>query len=71
MKKIQMGVNYRANPYGLVRTICRAYDHEDGSASIVYAPINDGTGTVEDPLIMPEDQFYNTFVKNYSSVGVC
>ena len=63
MKKsfIGMGDYYHANPYGLVRTVCKAYDFESGEAMIAYVNVNEG-GYVSDVFLMPEIQFKNIFL---------
>ena len=63
MKKsfIGMGDYYHANTYGLVRTVCKAYDFESGEAMIAYVNVNEG-GYVSDVFLMPEIQFKNIFL---------
>ena len=63
MKKnfVAMGSYYNANPYGLVRTVCRAFDHQSGEAMIAYVNIATG-GYASEIFLMPEDQFMNIFI---------
>ena len=65
---VAMGTYYRANPYGLVRTVCRAFD-QAGDAMIVYVNVGEG-GCASDALIMPENEFINIFGSSRSA-GVC
>ena len=58
---VNMNSYYRAEPYGLVRTVCRATDNESGKAMIVYVNVGQG-GFASDPLVMPESQFKNIFI---------
>ena len=58
---VEMGSYYTANPYGLVRTVCRAFDHQSGDSMIAYVNIAKG-GVASDVFIMPEDQFKNVFM---------
>ena len=59
MKKfVEIGSYYNIQPYGLIKTICRAYDYETGEAMIVYANVNDG-GYVSDAIVLPECDFVN------------
>ena len=59
---IEMGGHYHANPYGLVKVVCRGFDHLSGEAVIAYANIGNG-GIVGDIFMMPEEQFKNIFLK--------
>lgn len=66
-KYIEMGSYYQANPYGLVRTICKAID-EAGDAQIVYVNVGKN-GFVGDAYLMPENEFSNIFLNSHA-VGV-
>ena len=61
---VEMGSYYNSNPYGLVRTVCRAFEHETGEAVIAYVNIEEG-GTASDIFFMPEVQFKNIFLKKF------
>ncbi len=63
MKKnsIEMGTYYNAAPYGLVRTVCKAFDYQSGEAMIAYVNIEKG-GYASDIFLMPETIFKNTFM---------
>lgn len=58
---IAMGEFYRANPYGLVKTVCKGYDSQSGEAYIAYANVLDG-GLAGDIFFMPEEEFRNIFL---------
>lgn len=60
-KYVEMGCHYRANPWGLVRTVCRAFDHQSGEAMIAYVNISTG-GFASEIFLMPENEFKNLFV---------
>lgn len=60
-KFVGMGDYYRANPYGLVRTVCKAFDDQSGEAMIAYVNVSEG-GYVSDVFLMPEVQFKNIFL---------
>ena len=60
-KNIDMGCYYNANPYGLVRTVCRAYDFQSGDPMIAYVNISKG-GVAGDVFLMPENEFKNIFL---------
>lgn len=63
MKKfVEMGDYYRANPYGLVKTVLRGFDHLSGEAMIAYVNVQDG-GMASDVFFMPEEEFKNIFLK--------
>ena len=36
---VAMGCFYRANPYGLVKTICRGFDADSGDVMIAYVQV--------------------------------
>lgn len=59
---VKMGSYYRANPYGLVRTILRGYDHLSGEEMIAYVNVKNG-GMASDIFLMPETEFKNIFLK--------
>lgn len=61
---VEMGGYYNSNPYGLVRTVCRAFDYESGEAVIAYVNIKEG-GVASDIFFMPEVQFINIFLKKF------
>ena len=63
MKKnsVGMGEYYNAAPYGLVRTVCRGYDHQSGESIIAYVNIETG-GYASDVFMMSEDEFKNIFL---------
>lgn len=56
-----MGCFYHANPYGLVKTICRGFDSQSGDAMIAYVQVQKG-GYAGDIFFMPEEEFKNTFL---------
>ena len=56
-----MGCFYRANPYGFVKTVCRAIDAISGDAVIAYVNVGKG-GCASDVFIMPEIEFMNIFL---------
>ena len=58
---VAMGSYYHANPYGLVRTICKAFDYQSGDAMIAYVNVNEG-GQASDVFLMLEDTFKNIFL---------
>ena len=58
---VAMGSYYNANPYGLVRTVCKAFDYQSGEAMIAYVNVNEG-GQASDIFLMPEDIFKNIFL---------
>ena len=58
---VAMGSYYHANPYGLVRTVCKAFDYQSGEAMIAYVNVNEG-GQASDVFLMPEDTFKNIFL---------
>lgn len=58
---VSMGSFYRANPYGLVKTIYRAIDAISGDAVIAYVNVGKG-GYASDVFIMPETEFMNIFL---------
>ena len=58
---VGMGCFYRANPYGLVKTVCRAIDAISGDAVIAYVNVGKG-GYASDVFIMPETEFINIFL---------
>lgn len=63
MKKfVEMGKFYQANPYGLVRTVCRAFDAESGDAMIGYVNVSNG-GCASDVFVMSETCFKNIFME--------
>ena len=64
MKKnyVGMGEYYNANPYGLVRTVCRGFDHQTGECIIAYVNVQTG-GYASEVFMMPEEQFKNIFMK--------
>lgn len=64
---VAMGTFYRANPYGLVRTVCKAYDYQSGDAMIAYVNVDAG-GCASDVYLMPENEFINIFC-GISSAG--
>ncbi len=59
---VAMGAYYHTNPYGLVRTVCKAYDYQSGEAMIAYVNVDNG-GVASDVFLMPENVFINVFVK--------
>lgn len=61
-KFVGMGCFYRANPYGLVRTVCRATDINSGDVMIAYVNVKNG-GIASDVFLMPENEFINTFLE--------
>ena len=58
---VAMGSYYQANPYGMVRTICRATDFNSGEAIIIYVNILNG-GFASETFAMPEVEFKNIFL---------
>ena len=58
---VAMGTYYRANPYGLVRTVCKAFDYKSGEPMIGYVNVSDG-GVASDIFLMPENEFKNVFL---------
>lgn len=58
---VEMGAYYNVNPYGLVRTVCKAYDHESGESMIAFVHIDKG-GYAGDIFLMSEAQFKNIFL---------
>lgn len=58
---VEMGSYYQANPYGLVRTVCRATDSESGDQLIAYVTVAKG-GVASEVFVMPENQFENIFI---------
>ena len=56
-----MGCFYRANPFGLVKTVCRAIDAISGDVVIAYVNVGKG-GCASDVFIMPEVEFMNIFL---------
>ena len=60
-KNIDMGSYYNAAPYGLVRTVCKAYDYQSGDAMIAYVNVSSG-GIAGDVFLMPENEFKNIFL---------
>ena len=58
---VAMGTYYHANPYGLVRTVCKGFDWQSGEAMIAYVNVDNG-GVASDVFLMPEDQFKNIFL---------
>ena len=58
---VEMGAYYNVNPYGLVRTVCKAYDHESGESMIAFVHVGKG-GYAGDIFLMPEVQFKNIFL---------
>lgn len=63
---VAMGEYYNANPYGLVKTVCRAIDSESGEAMICYCNIDKG-GCCSEVFCMPEYQFKNIFIYHINS----
>lgn len=62
MKKfVGMGCFYHANPYGLVRTVCRATDVNSGDVMIAYVNVGPG-GFASEVFLMPESEFINIFL---------
>ena len=63
MKKntVDMGAYYNAAPYGLVRTVCKAFDYQSGEAMIAYVNIASG-GYASEIFLMPETVFKNIFI---------
>lgn len=60
-KFVKMGEYYNKQPHGLVRTICKATNHDTDDTFIVYVKVGDG-GIASDPLLMPEQAFKNIFL---------
>ena len=58
---VAMGDYYNAEPYGLVRTVCRGYDNETGKSMIAYVNIKTG-GIASEIFLMPEEKFKNIFM---------
>lgn len=58
---VGMGQFYRANPYGLVKTVCRGFDANSGDAMIAYAQVGKG-GCASEVFFMLEDEFRNIFL---------
>lgn len=58
---VSMGSFYRANPYGLVKTVCKGFDADSGEAMIAYVNVHAG-GNASDVFFMPEDEFKNIFL---------
>ena len=58
---VAMGSYYRANPYGLVRTVCRGFDYQSGEAMIAYVNVLEG-GHASEIFLMPENEFKNIFL---------
>ena len=58
---VAMGSYYNANPYGLVRTVCKAFDYQSGEAMIAYVNVTEG-GQASDIFLMPENEFKNIFL---------
>lgn len=63
---VAMGEYYRSEPYGLVKTVCRAIDSESGNAMICYCNIEKG-GYSSEVFCMPENEFVNIFVNKLAS----
>lgn len=58
---VGMGCFYRANPYGLVKTVCRTIDAISGDVVIAYVNVGKG-GCASDVFIIPEAEFINIFL---------
>lgn len=58
---VGMGCFYRANPYGLVKTICRGFDAVSGDAMIAYVYVGKG-GCASEIFLMLENEFKNIFL---------
>ena len=58
---VGMGCFYRANPYGLVKTVCRGFDVDSGDAIIAYVQVGEG-GCASDVFFIPETEFMNIFL---------
>ena len=58
---VSMGNFYRANPYGLVKTVCRGFDANSGDAMIAYVHVGEG-GCASDVFFMSENEFKNIFL---------
>lgn len=58
---IEMGAYYSANPYGLVKTVCKIYHYESGESMIAYVNVGKG-GVASEVFAMPENEFKNIFL---------
>lgn len=58
---VGMGQFYRANPYGLVKTVCRGFDANSGDAMIAYVQVGK-CGCASEVFFMLEDEFRNIFL---------
>lgn len=68
-KFVAMGEYYYEQPYGLVKVVCRAYDHESGEPLIIYANVDDG-GCSSELFSMSEWHFENIFLKHLCGSSV-
>ena len=58
---VAMGCFYRANPYSLVKTICRGFDADSGDVMIAYVQVGKG-GCASEVFFMLENEFKNIFL---------
>ncbi len=58
---VEMGTYYQANPYGLIRTVCKIFDAQSGDAMIAYVNVGKG-GVASEIWAMPENEFINIFL---------
>lgn len=58
---VGMGQFYSANPYGLVKTVCRGFDYNSGEAMIAFVNVQSG-GCASEIFLMPEKEFENIFL---------
>lgn len=63
MKKnfISMGSFYRADNYGLIKTVCRGFDYKSNDAMIAYVKVGNG-GYASEIFFMPENEFMDIFL---------
>ncbi len=59
---VAMGTYYRADQYGLVRTVCRATDVKTGEVITAYVEVGEG-GCVGEVMLMPELEFEQIFLR--------
>lgn len=59
---IEMGSYYRAEPYGLIKTVCKAYNSDTGDSMVVFSKVEVG-GYAGEMKVMPESTFKSTFLR--------
>lgn len=57
---VGMGQFYRANPYGLVKTVCRGFDANSGDAMIAYVQVGKG-GCASEVFSCPRTNLETSF----------